>query len=177
MQDYAIRTARIHPAFISVTGLKCSYGKVLSPLTDIPVGKTEISVTELARPLTWTHPKFYNNFIPLLLWPTALAWLLAAPWNRVLARRLTWYLTSDATVKRFPWRHPCVLRCIIDHGQRPIAARVIFITLMGVMDSWHVITRVRVGEKHFTWYFVIWNVFNSDFSRSEIACFSKRWKA
>ena len=35
MQDDAIRTARIHPAFISVTGLKCSYGKISSPLTEI----------------------------------------------------------------------------------------------------------------------------------------------
>ena len=26
-----------------VTGLKCSYGKIFSPLTKIPVGKTEIS--------------------------------------------------------------------------------------------------------------------------------------
>ena len=33
MQDNAIRTARIHPAFIPVTGLKCSsYGKISSPL-------------------------------------------------------------------------------------------------------------------------------------------------
>ena len=50
-QDNAIRGSRIHPAFILVTGLKCSYGKISSPLTDIRVGKTEISVTELAHPL------------------------------------------------------------------------------------------------------------------------------
>ena len=30
MQDDAIRTARIHPAFIPVTGLKCSCGKISS---------------------------------------------------------------------------------------------------------------------------------------------------
>ena len=30
-------------------GLKCSYGKFFSPLTEIPVGKTEISGTEPAR--------------------------------------------------------------------------------------------------------------------------------
>ena len=45
------RRCRIHPAFILVTGLKCSYGKIFSPLTEIPVGKTEISGTEPARPL------------------------------------------------------------------------------------------------------------------------------
>ena len=28
MQDNAIQTTRIHPAFIPVTGLKCSYGKI-----------------------------------------------------------------------------------------------------------------------------------------------------
>ena len=37
--------------FIPVTGLKCSYGKIFSPLTEIPVGKTEISGTDPARPL------------------------------------------------------------------------------------------------------------------------------
>ena len=44
MQDDAIWTATIHPAFIPVTGLKCSHGKISSPLT-------EISGTEPARPL------------------------------------------------------------------------------------------------------------------------------
>ena len=48
MQDDVIRTARIHSAFILVTGLKCSYGKISSPLTDIPE-------TEPARPLIRTH--------------------------------------------------------------------------------------------------------------------------
>ena len=52
MQGYAIRTAaRVHPAFIPVTGLKCLYGKKFSPLTDILVGKTEILGTEPARSL------------------------------------------------------------------------------------------------------------------------------
>ena len=50
-QDNAIRAARIYPAFILVTGLQCSYGKTFSPLTEIPVGKTEISGTEPAYPL------------------------------------------------------------------------------------------------------------------------------
>ena len=36
--------------------------KFSSPLTEIPVGKTEISVTEPARPLIWTHRKFYKGF-------------------------------------------------------------------------------------------------------------------
>ena len=54
MQDYAIWAARIHPTFIRVTGLKCSYGKISSPLTEIPVGKTEISGTEPAHPLIRT---------------------------------------------------------------------------------------------------------------------------
>ena len=40
MQDDAIWTATIHPAFIPVTGLKCSHGKISSPLTEISVGKT-----------------------------------------------------------------------------------------------------------------------------------------
>ena len=44
MQDDAIRTATIHPVFTAVTGLKCSYGKISSPLT-------EISGTEPARPI------------------------------------------------------------------------------------------------------------------------------
>ena len=39
IQDDAIRTARIHPAFILVTGLKFSYGKISSALTEIPVEK------------------------------------------------------------------------------------------------------------------------------------------
>ena len=61
MQDNAI-WARIHPAFIPVTGLKCSYGKISSPLSEISVRKTEISGTEPARPLIWTHRKFYKGF-------------------------------------------------------------------------------------------------------------------
>ena len=44
IQDDFIRDARIHPAFILVTELKCSYGKIFSPLTEIPG-------TEPARPL------------------------------------------------------------------------------------------------------------------------------
>ena len=47
------------PPFIPVTG---SYGKISSPLTEISVEKTEISVTEPARPLIWTHRKFYKGF-------------------------------------------------------------------------------------------------------------------
>ena len=40
MQDDAIRTVRIHTAFIPVTGMTCLCGKIFSPLTVIPVGKT-----------------------------------------------------------------------------------------------------------------------------------------
>ena len=50
------------PPFIPVTGMKCSYGKISSPLTEIWVGKTEISGTEPARPFIWTHRKFYKGF-------------------------------------------------------------------------------------------------------------------
>ena len=50
------------PPFIPVTGMRCSYGKISSPLTEISVGKTEISETEPARPLMWTHRKFYKGF-------------------------------------------------------------------------------------------------------------------
>ena len=42
---------RIHLAFIPATGLRCSCGKISIPLTEIPVGKTEISGNEPARPL------------------------------------------------------------------------------------------------------------------------------
>ena len=37
--------------FIPLTGMKCSYGKISSLLTEISVGKTEISGTKPARPL------------------------------------------------------------------------------------------------------------------------------
>ena len=40
---------------IYVTGLKCSYGKIFSPLSEIPDGKTEIQGTEPAHPLIWTQ--------------------------------------------------------------------------------------------------------------------------
>ena len=50
------------PPFIPVTRMKCSYGKISSPLTEISVGKTEISGTEPACPLIWTHRKFYKGF-------------------------------------------------------------------------------------------------------------------
>ena len=50
------------PPFIPVTGMKFSYGKISSPLTEIAVGKTEISVTEPAHPLIWTYRKFYKGF-------------------------------------------------------------------------------------------------------------------
>ena len=57
MQDDAIRTARIHPAVHpgNRRGMKCSYGKISSLLT-------EISGTEPARLLIWTHRKFYKGF-------------------------------------------------------------------------------------------------------------------
>ena len=51
MQDDAIRTAGIHSAFIPLTGLKYSYGKISSLFTDISVFPCKISGTELARPL------------------------------------------------------------------------------------------------------------------------------
>ena len=55
MQDDAIRTARIHPTFILLTGLKCSYhGKISSPLT-------EILGTHPAQTLIWTHLNFYKG--------------------------------------------------------------------------------------------------------------------
>ena len=49
------KIARIHPAFIPVTGMKCSYGKISSPLTHI-LG------TEPAPPLIWTNWKFHKAF-------------------------------------------------------------------------------------------------------------------
>ena len=55
MQDDAIRTIWTHPAFIPVTCLKCSYGKISSPLT-------EISRTEPACPLIKTHRTSYKGF-------------------------------------------------------------------------------------------------------------------
>ena len=58
MQEDAIRTARNHSAFIPVTGLKCSYGKISSSLTNILVFSSEISETKPARSLIWTHQKF-----------------------------------------------------------------------------------------------------------------------
>ena len=52
MQDDAIRADRDHPAFIPAPGRKsCSYGKISSQLTEIPVGKTAISETEPVHPL------------------------------------------------------------------------------------------------------------------------------
>ena len=46
-----------------VTGLKCVHmEKFSSPLTEIPVGKTEISGTKPGRPLIRTHRKFYKGF-------------------------------------------------------------------------------------------------------------------
>ena len=42
-QDHAEFIRRIRPAFIPVTELACSNGKMSSPLTEIRVGKTEIS--------------------------------------------------------------------------------------------------------------------------------------
>ena len=43
------------PEFIPVTGLKCSYNKISSPLT-------KISGTKSARPLIRTHLKFFKGF-------------------------------------------------------------------------------------------------------------------
>ena len=54
-QDDAVRTARVHSAFLPVTGLNCSYGKIYSALT-------EISETEPACPFTGTHRKFCKGF-------------------------------------------------------------------------------------------------------------------
>ena len=43
------------PEFILVTGLKCSYGKISGPLTEISVAKTANSIAESARPLKYEH--------------------------------------------------------------------------------------------------------------------------
>ena len=47
--------------FLPVTGLKCSYGKIFSLRTEIPIGKTEILATKLAHSLIRTHPNFYKG--------------------------------------------------------------------------------------------------------------------
>ena len=60
MQDDAIRTARIYPAFTPVNGLKCSHGKISSLLTEISVGKTEkISETQPTGFMS-RDPKIYH---------------------------------------------------------------------------------------------------------------------
>ena len=41
-----------------LTGVECSYGKIFIPVTEMPVAKTEISVTGPARLLLWTHEMF-----------------------------------------------------------------------------------------------------------------------
>jgi len=53
MQDDAIQTARVHPAFIQVTGMKCSCGKISNPFT-------EISGTEPA-PFSYEHIKNFTK--------------------------------------------------------------------------------------------------------------------
>ena len=50
------------PEFIPPCGMKCPYGKMSSTLTEISVGKLEISGTKPARPLIWTHRKFFKGF-------------------------------------------------------------------------------------------------------------------
>ena len=82
-QDDAIRTTRIHHAFIPVTGLKCLHGKIFSPLTEIPVGKTKISWTEPTCPLIWTHQKFYKGFRGKARFPST----RRAQMERLLARQ------------------------------------------------------------------------------------------
>ena len=47
--------------FVSVTGLECSCGKIFILVTEISVPKTEISLTEPARPFIWTHRYFYKE--------------------------------------------------------------------------------------------------------------------
>ena len=49
MQDDAIRAARVYPSFIPVTGLKCSYGEISSPLTE---------------DLGWKNPDLGNRATP-----------------------------------------------------------------------------------------------------------------
>ena len=72
-QGFAARVNDLHPTKLFVarekkTGsgtqgrMKCSYGKISSPVTEISVGKTEISGTEPARSLMYTHRKFYKVF-------------------------------------------------------------------------------------------------------------------
>ena len=50
------------PYFVNVAGLKCSYRKIFSSLTAIPVGKTDISGTEQVRPVIRTHRNFHKGF-------------------------------------------------------------------------------------------------------------------
>ena len=64
VENTAGNARRCHPdhqnSFISVTGLKSSYGKISSPLTEISVGKNEISGTEPARSLIQTHRSVFG---------------------------------------------------------------------------------------------------------------------
>ena len=48
--------------FSPVAGMECLYVKILSPVAEILVGKTEIPATEPAHPLIWTLRNFYKRF-------------------------------------------------------------------------------------------------------------------
>ena len=61
MQEDAIQAANIYPALIPVTRMKCSYGKIFCPLTEIQVVKTEMWGTKPARPVIRTHRKFIRG--------------------------------------------------------------------------------------------------------------------
>ena len=78
MQYDAIRTARIHPVFLQITGLKCSYGKISSPLTQTPVGKTEIPHSHMNTSYVWSagscEEAFSLPYISVLNYVTVLVY-------------------------------------------------------------------------------------------------------
>ena len=82
--------------------------KISSPLTEIPIGKTEISVTEPGHPLIWTHRKSTG-----LIWrdpkfarPHWISCQKSIPFvcAQISVKSESVYYLSRGEVKKAPWR-------------------------------------------------------------------------
>ena len=82
--------------------MKCSHGKIFRPLTEIPIGKTEISVTEPAQPaLSYEHIKGFKPGFHII---APVATVVAVVEKRVLTQK---YFLSDASDTVFPYDRRC----------------------------------------------------------------------
>ena len=164
--DEALRRSREKTGSGTQGRLKCSYGKISSPLTEISVGKTEISGTEPARPLIYTHRNFTkylevgrdlgNRDSPRVNWCNV---------TRPIDRRHQDWGTSEKKAQKGAGKHRS-LRSEMNRNQYCEKVRKVFYYAVGRMNESRTISMRE--NKHFHWF-----ITSSSFFHRKIYLFSE----